>query len=202
MRGGLLALAGLLVAALLVPAGPAAAARPSQAEFEAMASFSAPDQTLRKGCPQDYWYSYTVNPPPTDWLLEITITDGAGVSQAFHFLTSGDPNPDPLSARRTFQICDPNVTAGTFTIRGKMTVRDYGSGPFDHDAEYAGWVKPFTFTVHPVPKAATKAQKRAAAKRAVRMWCPRAKKAKKLAIKRNATRKCAQARKRLRALAG
>ncbi len=88
----------------------------------ALGGFTVASQTLAPGC-ASYSYAYTVTPGNDDWLLQVTVTDAAGVSQAFQFFNSGSPG-DPTTGTSRFQLCSSNVHPGTFTLAGSLDLSD------------------------------------------------------------------------------
>ncbi|MFT4263444.1 MAG: hypothetical protein QM572_08695 [Nocardioides sp.] len=126
----------------LGPTNAAQSATPS-------ASVAAPAQRLVDGCSSTYYYTYAVDPGDNDWLLQITIKDASGTSQAFQFFTSGDPG-DPTSGTSHFQLCSKNVHApGRFTISAELDLND-GTN------QTATFLPDYYFQITPAVKTTTK----------------------------------------------
>lgn len=146
-------LCGVLVA--LSSVGPAAAApqrerseAPSSARASAPSRAAAPryyswgsarakTQKLRAHCHR-YRYTYRVNAPTDQWLIEIVLVNRRGVNIASNVFDSGF---DPAVGRSTWKLCRPTVGAGRYKIKMKVT---YSSGSAGYDVT-RGSVRPTFF---------------------------------------------------------
>lgn len=111
----LLAVVGLLV----VPSVPVSAA-PAASGANAWASVTAPDQVLKKGC-RDYRFSYRVDAPGDEWMLELFLVGPRGARIATDTFESA---AQKTSERRTWRICRSNTRAGVHRIDIKVTSYD------------------------------------------------------------------------------
>lgn len=109
-----LGLPAALALGLTGPAGVAAGA------VEAGGTLEAQDGVLRRGC-RTYAFTYTVQVPYDDWMLDTSVRDprGRGVaSQAFL-------GPyDPRTQRVTYRLCRGSTRPGRFTITGTLVAYD------------------------------------------------------------------------------
>lgn len=104
--------------------------RPTAAQWKKMGStHSKWKRVLRKGC-HSYRYSYTVKPRTDDWSLETFLIGPRGGRIGSDVILSG---ADPKSGAKNWRICRSNTVPGKFTIKGKLTYKDYPD-------EYSGWI--------------------------------------------------------------
>jgi hypothetical protein len=126
------ALCGLLMAAPLAAAGPAATA------YEPLGSTSARNQVLHKGCHR-YPFTYRVNPPAhtSVWSTEINLIGPRGGKVGSAYFVSP---ADPATGRSAWRMCRASLVPGKYTMKMKVTLID------GYDLSTT-WVKPTTFRI-------------------------------------------------------
>lgn len=131
-----LSLAGILLAALLLPLGaaPATADSRSARGEAASARVWSGDGVLRKGCP-GHRYGYAVKVPAGDsWALEVFLVNRRGRTVAMGYERKGS---DPKRGKGRFQYCSQNMRPGRYKVKARLIWSHYSD-------EYRLWAKPKT----------------------------------------------------------
>ena len=131
-----LALAGAMLAALLLPLGavPATADPTAARETAAGARVWSGDGVLRKGCP-GHGYGYAVRVPAGDsWSLEVFLVNRRDRTVAMSYQIKG---ADPKRGKGRFQYCSQNMRPGRYKVKARLIWSHYSE-------EYRLWAKPKT----------------------------------------------------------
>ena len=94
----------------------------------------APDGVLRAGC-RNYPYRYVLKIRTDDWTLETFLVDRTGETMASGGYAAG---PDPKRTTTSFRFCRDNTVPGRFTIRAKLSW-------YTASGEHRAWLKPSHF---------------------------------------------------------